>query len=215
MILGDVGVGKEFLARRIHAHSYRKHRPFVKLNCAALPAPLTDSFGYCTTTPTDVRHPGFFAGCDGGTVLLHDVEDLDLTVQRHVLAVLERTESRPRVGTGPVPLNIRLIADTRRDICGAVRAGRFLAELYYRLNVLTIRVPPLRERRAEILPLAKAFIRKHTPASKIAPELPTRLQHSLTTYGWPGNIRELENTIHKFMTIQDPDPIVRSLCPAS
>jgi sigma-54-specific transcriptional regulator len=200
LIVGETGTGKELVARHIHEQSKRSG-PFVAVNCGALSQSLADAefFGHqagAFTGATETR-VGWFEAANNGTLFLDEVGDLPLSLQVKLLRVLQEREV-VRVGSRKaVPLNIRLIAATNIDLAHAVSAGNFRLDLYYRLNVANFDLPPLRERRGDILPLADYFIRLY--ATRLHLQLPTLLpetKNALLHYSWPGNIRELENVVH-------------------
>lgn len=198
LIEGEIGAGKEALARRIHAHSPRASKPFVKLNCAALPGDLAGREIF-----------GCERGCEtAGAILLDGVGDLDIRLQARLAHVLEDRDGR-------IPFDMRVMAATDCDLRRAVDAGQFRADLYYRLNVVSIRVPPLRERKAEIHPAAVFFLRKHRNGGPSDSLLSPALRHALLEHEWPGNLRELENTMRRLLVMQDPDELARQLLAAN
>jgi two-component system response regulator AtoC len=208
-------VGKEVLAREIHALSPRAHRPFLKINCAALPFELLESelFGYERGAFTGAMKstPGRFEVADGGTILLDEIGDMDMKLQAKLLHVLQDNEFQRLGGRENIRVNVRVLAATHFNLTKAIQERRFRDDLYYRLNVISIHVPPLRERKDEILPLAGLFLDKHTTAGVCAPEITTRLREALLAHDWPGNIRELENIIRKFLVFGDSDLIAEEL----
>lgn len=213
LLQGETGVGKEVLARQLHALSPRAHRPFVKVNCAALPSELIESelFGYQRGAFTGAFRdkPGKFEAADGGTLLLDEIADMEPRLQAKLLHVLQDGEIEPLGGREPVRVNVRVMAATHRDLAEAVRQGSFRTDLYHRLNVICLRIPPLRERRDEILPLAEFLLRKHAGAR--AASLPESLKPALLSYDWPGNVRELENVVRRYLVLQDPEALAREL----
>jgi len=200
LIEAESGTGKELLARFIHRSSPRRARTFVAVNCAAFPEALLESelFGHVRgafTGATNAR-PGKFELADGGTLLLDEIGEMPLSLQPKLLRVLQEREVDRLGDTRPVRVDVRVIATTNRSLKALVGEGRFRADLYYRLNVVPLSVPPLRDRREDIAELAKFFVRKYTPKSApkqmvISPELMAQLE----AHDWPGNIRELENFI--------------------
>ncbi len=194
LIEGETGAGKEALARRIHAHSPRARKPFVKLNCAALPGESVER--------------ELFASEPGGSILLDEIADMDIRLQAKLAHVLEGSNGR-------IAPDVRVMAATHCDLREAIDAGRFRGDLYYRLNVVNIRVPPLRERRSDILPAAVFFLRKHRNGGPSDSLLSPALRHALLEHQWPGNLRELENTMRRLLVIQDPDEIARQLLSAN
>jgi transcriptional regulator with GAF, ATPase, and Fis domain len=202
LILGETGTGKELLAHLIHEHSNRKERPLVKVNCAALPASLIESelFGHerGAFTGAAARRVGRFEIADGASIFLDEIGELPLELQAKLLRVLQGGEFERLGSSHTIKVDVRVIAATNRDLNRAVEEGKFRSDLFYRLNVYPIHVPPLRERREDIAPLALAFLA----------ESERRLDHSfsgisqsvlnsLQRYDWPGNVRELQNVIER------------------
>lgn len=212
---GETGVGKEVLAREVHALSPRATRPFLKLNCAALPSELLESelLGYERGAFTGAlkSKPGKFELADGGTLLMDEIGDMDVRLQAKLLHVLQDSEFQRLGGTDTIRVNVRVLAATHRDLQKEITAERFREDLYYRLNVVKILVPPLRERRDEILPFGRFFLAKHCPPGIQAPEIGEALEAALLAYRWPGNVRELENVMRKFLVFQDAELIVDEL----
>jgi DNA-binding NtrC family response regulator len=202
LIQGETGTGKELLARYIHRHSSRADRPLVAVNCAALPESLIESelFGHekGAFTGAAARRTGRFEAADGGTLLLDEVTEIPLGLQAKLLRVLQEGEVT-RVGNShPVTVDVRVIAVTNRDMRSEVAAGRCREDLYYRLNVVTLRPPALRDRAGDIPVLARHFLLKYaalhgSPAQEFSPEAMDRL----LAHHWPGNVRELENTVQR------------------
>jgi two-component system response regulator AtoC len=215
LIQGETGCGKEVVARELHARSPRAHQPFLKLNCAALPSELVESelFGYERGAFTGAfqKKAGMFEMADGGTMLLDEIGDMDVRLQAKLLQVLQDHEFHRLGGKVLIKVNVRLLAATHRDLERAIVAGSFREDLYYRLNVMSISLPPLRERKGDVCPLAEYLLRKHCPAGATPPELPVELQHALTAYQWPGNVRELENVMRRYLVLREPGAIVREL----
>lgn len=200
LIIGETGTGKELVARHLHAHSGR-NGPFVAVNCGALTQSLAEAelFGHqagAFTGATETR-AGWFEAANGGTLFLDEIGDLPQSLQVKLLRVLQESEV-VRVGSRkPIALNVRLVAATNVNLIEAIAAGRFRADLFYRLNVITFNVPPLRERPGDVLPLAEHFIDVYAGRLKLdPPKLALEAARSLQHYAWPGNIRELENVIH-------------------
>jgi len=205
LIRGDCGVGKDFVARTIHAVSARRDNPFVKVNCAAIPAGLLESelFGHerGAFTGAHRRRPGQFEHADQGTLFLDEIAELPQALQAKLLHVLQDFRFR-RVGScGFVDVDARVIAATNQDLEQAMARGEFRADLYYRLNVVEIWIPPLRERPEEIPALAAEFLAKFNARygrqKRISPAVMTRLME----YPWSGNVRELENVIHRLVVL--------------
>jgi two-component system response regulator AtoC len=207
LIQGETGVGKEVLAREVHARSLRAGRSLLKLNCAALPSELVESelFGYERGAFTGAfqRKPGIFELADGGTLLLDEIGDMDYKLQSKLLQVLQDQEFQRLGGRGTVRVNVRVIAASHRDLENAIAENLFREDLYYRLNVISVCVPPLRERKEDIIPLAEFLLRKHNNSSVETVELPSALIDVFLNYNWPGNVRELENTIRRFLIFRD------------
>jgi len=215
LIEGETGVGKEVLARRIHAHSPRANKPFMKLNCAALPSELVESelFGYERGAFTGAfsSKPGKFEMAQGGTILLDEIGDMDVRLQAKLLHVLQDKECERLGGKERVPLDVRVMAATHCDLVKAIDEGRFRADLYYRLNVVSIRVPALRERKGDIEAGAEFFLRKHRTGGSPIPLLSPALLDAMLEYEWPGNLRELENMMRRLLVMQDPDELAQLL----
>ena len=202
LITGDSGTGKEILARHIHARSRRSAKPFVSVNCAAIPEALLESelFGHekGAFTGAIARRIGKFEAADGGTLLLDEIGEMDLKLQAKLLRVLQEREIDRVGGTRPVKIDIRLLATTNRDLQQQVAARNFREDLYFRINVVTVHIPPLRERTRDILLLAEHFIGKYAEANGLAPRpLSKAAAERLLRHAWPGNVRELENNMHR------------------
>jgi formate hydrogenlyase transcriptional activator len=202
LLVGETGTGKELIARALHEKSRRSARPFVAVNCAALPETLVESelFGYerGAFTGATSRKPGKFELAHLGTAFLDEVGDLPGQAQAKLLRVLQEREVQRVGGTKPEPVNVRVIAATNHDLAAGVESGRFRADLFYRLNVFPIRLPPLRERRDDIAPLAQHFIRRFAARQhKRPPSLSRDALDRLLAYSWPGNIRELQNVVER------------------
>jgi two-component system response regulator AtoC len=215
LIQGETGVGKEVIARQLCAQSARANKGFLKLNCAALPSELVESelFGYERGAFTGAfqKKPGMFEMADGGTILLDEIGDMDFKLQAKLLQVLQDQEFQRLGGKETIHVDVRVIAATHCDLEKAMSEGRFREDLYYRLNVVTIRVPPLRERPDDILPLAEFLLKKHArPAMAPLPITPA-LHQAMLAHHWPGNIRELENVMRKYLVIRDADLIAEDL----
>lgn len=200
LILGETGVGKELAARTIHSQSARKNKPFVAVNCGALPETLLESelFGHVKGAFTGAisERLGLFRQAQGGTLFLDEVGDLSSSLQVKLLRALQEKEIRAVGGDRSYPVDVRVIAATNRDLSELVEQGRFRHDLYYRIAVITVWIPSLRERLEDILPLAEHFLRKHRKRMKKSPAgLDHSAQRILLEYAWPGNIRELENAV--------------------
>jgi len=213
LIRGETGTGKELIAGAIHHNSLRTSRNFVKVNCAALQENLLESelFGHekGAFTGADKQRIGRFEQSDGGTLFLDEIGDMSASTQAKILRVLQEHEFERLGGTRTLRVDVRLIAATNRDLPAMVQAGHFREDLYYRLNVVSIEMPPLRERKDDIVPLANTFIRKFAAELKKKIDgLETDAQKLLMRYNWPGNIRELENTIERAMLLAEGRAIV-------
>jgi len=207
LIQGETGVGKEVLARQLHAYSPRSKRRMLKLNCAALPSELVESelFGYERGAFTGAfqKKPGMFELADGGTILLDEIGDMDFRLQAKLLQVLQDSEFQRLGGKDTIKVDVRVIAATHCDLEKRITDDRFREDLYYRLNVVSLSVPPLRERKDDIIALADFFIRKHAEPGTAIAKIPPRLQELFLEYQWPGNVRELENLVRRFLIFPD------------
>jgi transcriptional regulator with GAF, ATPase, and Fis domain len=212
LIQGETGVGKELIAKACHYLSDRARQPFVKLNCAALPAELLESelFGHekGAFTGAAERKPGRFELASGGTLLLDEIGEMPLTLQAKLLHVLQDNEFFRVGGRELISVDVRIIAATNRDLAGMVASGRFREDLYYRLNVVSLVVPPLRERREEI-PFLVDYLCKRFSAQfkRPTPSLSAETLSLLLAYPWPGNVRELENLVKRWVALQDEAPL--------
>jgi two-component system response regulator AtoC len=213
LIQGETGSGKEVLARELHANSRRADKPFLKVNCAALPSELVESelFGYERGAFTGAfqKKAGMFEMANGGTILLDEIGDMDFKLQAKLLQVLQDQEFQRIGGKETIRVDVRVIAATHKDLERAIVEQTFREDLYYRLNVLTFYVPSLRERPDDIIPLAQVLLKKH--AGESAPALSSVLQQTLLSYHWPGNIRELENVVRRLIVLRDQDLIGREI----
>ncbi|MGH9469258.1 MAG: sigma-54-dependent transcriptional regulator [Terriglobia bacterium] len=224
LITGESGTGKELVARAIHEASLRREKPFVSINCGALPETLLESelFGYCkgAFTGADTSKKGIIEAAHGGTLLLDEIGETSLSMQVKLLRVLQERKVRPLGGTADVPVDIRLIAVTNRDLKAMVAAGQFREDFYYRVSVIPIHVPPLRERKEDVEPLARRFLRRFAaetrkPLIDFDPAALARLKE----YSWPGNVRELENAIERAVAFAgeedrqlSPERLPESIC---
>lgn len=215
LIQGETGAGKEMLAREIHSQSPRANKVFLKLNCAALPSELVESelFGYERGAFTGAfqRKPGMFEAADGGTLLLDEIGDMDFKLQAKLLQVLQDQQFQRLGGKDTIRVDVRVLAATHCDLEEAILSRHFREDLYYRLNVINITIPPLRERIEDVIPLAKFLIAKHTAANVPAITLTPALEQALLAYHWPGNIRELDNLMRRYLVLRDPESMLRHL----
>jgi two-component system, NtrC family, response regulator PilR len=200
LITGESGTGKELVARAIHEASLRRERPFVSINCGAFPETLLESelFGYLkgAFTGADANHKGIIESANGGTLFLDEIGETSPTMQVKLLRVLQERQVRPLKGIADIPIDVRLIASTNRDLKRMVAAGQFREDFYYRISVIPIHVPPLRERPDDIGPLARNFLRKFAlQMGKGGLDFDRDLLEALERYPWPGNVRELENAV--------------------
>jgi len=212
LITGETGVGKEVLARVVHKHSCRVNGPFIKLNCGAIQAELVESelFGYEAGAFTGARRegkPGLIELADGGTLFLDEIGDLPLNLQVKFLRVLQEREIQRVGGIETKEVDFRLIAATNKPLEDLVKQKKFRKDLFYRLDVVPMTIPPLRERKEDILPLALFFLNKFSQryglSMRISPEVITVLLNN----DWPGNVRELENTIERLLVTSDTDVV--------
>jgi two-component system response regulator FlrC len=202
LITGESGTGKEVLARFVHSHSNRSKKPFICVNCAAIPENLLESelFGHekGSFTGAVARRIGKFEEATGGTLLLDEISEMDVRLQAKLLrAIQERVIDRVG-GTRPVPIDIRIIATSNRNLAEAAREGKFREDLLFRLNVVNLKIPPLRERPADVIEIAQYFGKKYADANGVPVRpLSAEARRALSLHRWPGNVRELENTIHR------------------
>lgn len=206
LITGESGTGKELVAKAIHYNSERRDAPFVPVNCAAIPETLLESelFGHTKGAFTDAKaeKPGLFEEAHKGTLFLDEISELPLMLQAKLLRAIQEREIRRIGATRPSPTDVRIIASTNLALADEVKAKRFREDLFYRLNVIEIRIPPLRERREDIPLLAEAFLRKYASAGHKQSLVISESTYSLLMdYPWPGNVRELENAIERAVTL--------------
>jgi DNA-binding NtrC family response regulator len=220
LVTGDSGTGKELVARSLHFNSPRKQRPFVPINCAAIPDALLESelFGYKRGAFTDARadRAGIFLEAEGGTIFLDEIAELSPALQAKLLRVLQDHEIRPLGGNRSEKIDVRVIAATNRDLEPRMRQGAFREDLYYRLNVIHLHLPPLRERPEDILPLAEHFLEAAANQSgKSIRELAAPVKKTLLGYHWPGNVRELQNVVERAVALGEGDVIRMDDLPSS
>jgi two-component system response regulator AtoC len=216
LLRGESGVGKEIVARELHRRSTRRTKPFVKVNCAALPADLLESelFGHerGAFTGAGTMRVGRFEFAQRGTIMLDEIGEMPAALQAKLLHVLQDREFTRLGSNRPVEVDVRVLAATNRDLEAMMRGGSFREDLYYRLQVIELHVPPLRERREEIPALVEFFLLKFAKVYRRPVPRPSAvLTDALVDYPWPGNIRELENTMKRFVVLQDESLILREL----
>lgn len=219
LITGESGTGKEVLAKFIHQHSPRKEGPFIKVNCSAIPSELFESelFGYVPgsfTGASSQGKTGMFELADGGTILLDEIGELDLSVQPKLLRVLQEMEVHPVGAEKPVKIDVRVLAATNVNLADVVKEGRFREDLFFRLNVLPIKIPPLRERKEDVILIASHFLEKLNRKYKRNITFTSEVEHILTNYSWPGNVRELENLVEYLFIVNPEDQITVEQLPS-
>lgn len=211
LLTGESGTGKEVFARYIHAHSPRRSGPFVAINCAAIPENLLEAtlFGYERGAFTGAQNaqPGKFEQAQDGTLLLDEISEMPLGLQAKLLRVLQEREVERVGGKKAVALDIRVLATSNRDMAAEVAAGRFREDLFYRLNVFPLEIPALRQRPADIVPLARHFLQRHAERLRRHARLGHQAEALLGTYAWPGNVRELENAMQRALILASGDSI--------
>ncbi len=210
LLTGESGTGKEVLARFIHQSSKRSAGSFVAVNCAAIPEQMLEAllFGHekGAFTGAQTKSQGKFVQANGGTLLLDEVTEMDLNLQAKLLRVLQEREVEPLGASRAVPLDVRVIATSNRDLGETVRAGDFREDLYYRLSVFPLEIPPLRERPGDVIALAQRFVASRS-AGRQQPLSPAALER-LETYPWPGNVRELENVLQRALLLAAGEPMI-------
>ncbi|HVB08462.1 MAG TPA: sigma-54 dependent transcriptional regulator [Candidatus Acidoferrales bacterium] len=213
LILGESGTGKELVARSIHYSGARQHKPFVPVDCSALVPTLIESelFGYTKGAYTGALHAkqGLIESADGGTLFLDEIGNLPVEMQAKLLRVLQEREVKPVGSNDRVAVHVRVIAATNKDLETAVRAGQFRQDLFFRLNVVQIKLPALRERKSDIPVLVQSFLEKFADPGRPSPALAEDAMTRLTAYDWPGNVRELENAIERAVALGS-GPILHS-----
>lgn len=208
LITGETGVGKEVFAKTIHNHSDRREKPLVSINCAAIPAELLESelFGYTEGAFTGAKRAGKkgkFLIANGGTIFLDEIGDMPLSMQVKLLRVLQEREIEPVGGEKPIPLDVRVIAATRQNLEDKIADGTFREDLYYRINVVNIEVPPLRKRGNDVLELAQSFLNRLNEKYKSFVTLSPEVEECFLYYCWPGNVRELNNVIENAYALSE------------
>ncbi|OWQ87449.1 hypothetical protein CDN98_10655 [Roseateles terrae] len=213
LLNGESGTGKELVARAIHDVSARRPQPFIAVNCGAIPEQLLEAefFGYrkgAFTGATEDRE-GFFQAAQGGTLFLDEIGDLPLAMQSKLLRALQERSVRPVGAVAEMPVNVRLLSATHKDLAAEVLAGRFRQDLYYRLNVIQIRVPPLRERMEDLAPISARVLQRIATDAGVepVPQLTAQALAALGRYSFPGNVRELENLLHRALALSGGDGI--------
>lgn len=212
LVKGESGTGKEIVSQAIHLRSNRKGKPLIKVNCAAIPNSLLESelFGFDkgAFTGAHLKKPGKFELANGGTIILNDIGEIDISIQAKLLQVLQDGEFSRLGGEGDVLVNTRIITTSKDDLEKSITEGRFREDLYFRINVISITVPPLRERKDQIIPLAQFFFdlnrRKY---GKLTPFFSSKTVQFFQDYDWPGNIRELENMIKRVILFGENDAL--------
>jgi len=212
LIYGESGTGKELVARAVHVCSPRATDPFVSINCGAFPETLLESelFGYVkgAFTGANQNKRGLFEVADHGTIFLDEISEMTLTMQVKLLRVLQERSVRPVGGTDEIPIDVRVIAATNRDLDKQVAEGKFREDLYYRLNVIPVCAPPLRDRREDIPLLVNHFLKKYTPvAGRAILGVSPQSMEALASYEWPGNVRQLENTIERAVALETSEEL--------
>ena len=215
LIVGETGVGKEVIALDLHAKSPRAKKPMLKVNCAALPSELVESelFGYERGAFTGAfqKKPGMFERADGGTILLDEIGDMDFKLQAKLLQVLQDQQFQRLGGKETIHVNVRIIAATHRDLEQAIVEDAFREDLYYRLNVINVRVPPLRERKEDILPMAEFLMRQYISPGRTRPD-PAHAPRGVPSVSLARQCQgEYQNVIRKFVVLHDPELIIRGL----
>jgi transcriptional regulator with PAS, ATPase and Fis domain len=218
LLEGENGTGKDLLARTIHHHSTRQAGPFIAINCAAVPETLIESelFGYERGAFTDARQQkrGLFELADKGTLFLDEIGEIPMVLQVKLLRALEERTFRRLGGLKDIEIDVRLVAATNRNLREAVREGAFRQDLYFRLNVIHVDIPPLRERREDILPMAKFFIDQYNRKFKRHIEgITSQAERALLAHDWPGNVRELRNAIERAMILEEAQLITLGTLP--
>ncbi len=218
LVCGESGVGKEVVARSLHRQSARSSKPFIKVNCAALPGELLESelFGYekgAFTGATEAK-PGKFELADNGAIFLDEIGDMSIALQAKLLQVLQDSEFCRVGGIRDIKVNVWIICATHHDLEADIQQGKFREDLYYRINIIKIKVPPLRERKEDIPALVNHFLEKYTASLNRNPadlHLSQELFDCFYKYHWPGNVRELENYVQKILVLGDEKPIIEEL----
>jgi two-component system, NtrC family, response regulator AtoC len=215
LLTGESGAGKDIVASAVHAHSRRADKPFIRFNAAAIPSELAEAelFGHTKGAFTGAQgvRLGYFQQANKGTLFIDEIGELQLTIQAKILRALQSGEVQ-QVGGKPEIVDVRLVAATNRDLAAEAKAGRFREDLFYRLNVVPIRVPPLRERIEDIEPLVRTFVRQYADRYGMGTvEVEPALVEALKSFAWPGNVRELENTVARLLALAPDEKITLAL----
>lgn len=215
LICGESGTGKEVLARYIHQQSSRVNKPFVAINCAAIPENMLEGmlFGHEKGAFTGAYSsaPGKFEQANGGTLLLDEISEMDISLQAKLLRVIQEREVERLGGRKTIPLDVRILATTNRNLVDEVSAGQFREDLYYRLSVFPLNWLPLRERRLDIIPIAQRLLNNHTQKmGRVNAAFDQAAQQALTSYAWPGNVRELDNVVQRALIMQQGNIITEA-----
>ena len=217
LINGESGTGKEVVARTIHRNSLRADKPWVAVNCAAIPENLLESemFGHMkgAFTGAQADKPGLFEVANGGTIFLDEISSMPLALQAKFLRVLQEREIRRVGGTKDIPVDVRVIAASNSNLEEAVVQGKFRGDLYYRFAVITVDIPPLRDRTEDVMPLVHHFIRAEVPEGDTPPGVTVEAERLLLAYNWPGNVRELENAVRHAMAFWQGGDLTEDLLP--
>jgi len=216
LIKGESGTGKEIMAKAIHFNSNRRERPFIKVNCAAIPKGLLESelFGFekGAFTGANLRKPGKFELANGGTILLNEIAEMDVSLQAKLLQVLQDGAFSRLGGDGEILVDTRVISTTKDHLEKSMIEGRFREDLFFRINVITIAIPPLRDRREQILPFSQYFFDLYKlKYGREIPPLSSKTINTFKEYQWPGNIRELENTVKRLVLFGDEEMALQEL----
>lgn len=218
LVYGESGTGKELVARALHSRSPRKDKPFMPVNCAALPAALMESemFGHVkgSFTGANVTKEGLFEIADGGTLFLDEIGSMPLEIQSKLLRVLQDKQIRKVGGSSHTEVDVRILAASNEKLEHLIEQGKFREDLFYRLSVITIEIPPLRKRPEDILPLVDFILKREAGPDGVLPSIDPEAQSILDNYNWPGNVRELENTIQHAITFAQEGVITRDHLPA-
>ncbi len=220
LLYGESGVGKEIVARYLYSKSLRSNKPFIKINCAAIPSSLMESelFGYekgAFTGAMPQGKPGYFELADGGTIFLDEVGEIPLDIQPKLLRVIQEKEIAPLGSDRQKKVDVRIISATNKDLKKEIQKKLFREDLYFRLNVVPIHIPPLRERKEEIAPLVHSFLKKLNQKYSFQKTIRTEVVDVLVSYKWPGNVRELENLIEYLFVISGNEEITMHHLPAN